>query len=134
MSLRKFAQWVPAMAVAALFALSPLAANAGEKVLASGKLKGASNHATSGNVSVVETDDGVVVVLGSNFNFDGAPDPKIGFGKSGSYDRASQLGPLQSNSGEQTYQVPASVDPAGYDEIYVWCEKYAVPLGVAAIK
>jgi len=122
------------MAVAALFALSPLAASAGEKVLASGKLTGASNHATTGNVSVVETDDGIVVVLANNFNFDGAPDPKVGFGKSGTYDRATQLGPLQSNSGEQTYKVPASVDPAGYDEIYVWCEKYAVPLGVAAIE
>ena len=125
---------VRAPATAALLALSPVAAEAGDKVLASGKLTGASDHVTTGDVSVVETADGIFVVLASNFNFDGAPDRKVGFGKSGHYDRAARLGHLKSRSGEQSHAVPASVDTSAYNEIYVWCEQYSVPLGVAQIE
>ena len=77
---------------------------------------------------------GAQVVLQGNFNFDGAPDPKVGFGTGGTYDRASQLAPLASNTGEQVYDVPAALDLTRYDEIYIWCEKYSVPLGVAPLK
>ena len=41
---------------------------------------------------------------------------------------------MTSNSGEQSYQIPASVDPGDYTEVWVWCEQYAVPLGVATLK
>ena len=38
----------------------PLAANAGSDVVASGTFTGASNHTTSGGVTVVQTDSGAV--------------------------------------------------------------------------
>ena len=105
-----------------------------EEVMASGTFTGASNHTTTGGVSVIKTADGLAVVLGSDFAFDGAPDPKVGFGKSGKYDIRSQLAHLQSDSGEQSYPIPEGIDISGYNEIYIWCEKYSVPLGVATIK
>ena len=105
-----------------------------EETITSGTFTGASNHVTTGGVSVVKTADGLAVVLGEDFNFDGAPDPKVGFGTSGKYDLSTQLAHLKSNSGKQVYKIPASVDISGYNEIYIWCEAYAVPLGVAAIK
>jgi hypothetical protein len=118
---------------AALFS-GPTAALAGEDIVASGSFKGASSHVTNGNVTIRKTADGVVVVLEDDFDFDGAPDPKLGFGKDGRYDRASQISHLGSNKGRQVYEVPAHVEPEAYNEFYVWCEKYNVPLGVADLK
>ena len=105
-----------------------------QQVVAQGAFSGASGHKTSGDVVVLKSAAGARVVLQSNFSFDGAPDPKVGFGAGGKYDRASQLAPLMSNQGEQVYDVPAALDLTRYDEIYIWCERYSVPLGVAALK
>ena len=111
----------------------PIAAFAGERTIASGTFEGKSGHATTGGVSVQTTSAGTVVVLEQDFAFDGAPDPKLGFGKNG-YDAAAKFSPLRSNTGKQSYSIPANIDPAAYNEIWVWCEKYAVPLGVATLK
>ena len=112
----------------------PTGAQAAEDVIARGSFAGASGHATSGSVSIVRTEAGAMVVLEQDFNFDGAPDPKVGFGRDGAYDARTQLGPLSANSGRQSYPIPASVDLTKYNEIYIWCKKYAVPLGVAKLQ
>ncbi len=120
---------------AAILASLPLmtGAQAASHALATGTFVGASGHATSGGVSIVQTDAGKMVVLEDDFSFDGAPDPKVGFGRDGVYDPASQLAPLDANKGRQTYSIPASVDLAKYNEVYIWCEKFNVPLGVAKL-
>ncbi len=122
-----------AFAFGAAALAAPVPASAQDQVLASGKFRGQSGHATSGGVSVVKTANGTLVVLAPDFKFDGAPDPKLGFGKNG-YVKSTQFSKLKSNSGEQTYEIPASIDPADYNELWVWCEKYAVSLGVAILK
>lgn len=127
------AAFVAIAATAALFT-GPITALADEEIVASGSFKGASSHETNGNITIRKTDDGVVVVLEDDFDFDGAPDPKLGFGKDGRYDRASQISHLGSNKGRQVYDVPAHVDPEAYNEFYVWCEQYNVPLGVADLE
>jgi hypothetical protein len=123
-----------AIAAAAALFTWPAVTLAGEEIVASGSFKGASSHVTNGNVTIRKTADGVVVVLEEDFDFDGAPDPKLGFGKDGKYDHGSQISHLGSNKGRQVYEVPASIDPEAYNEFYVWCEKYNVPLGVANLK
>ncbi len=125
------AMLVLAFSVAALAA--PITASAQDQVLASGKFQGQSGHAASGGVSVVKTAKGTLVVLAPDFKFDGAPDPKLGFGKSG-YVKSTQFSKLKSNSGKQTYEIPSTIDPADYTEVWVWCERFAVPLGVATLK
>jgi len=129
---------VPTAIIAgAALALAVAFAAAGAKaadVGSGGTFKGASSHKTSGKVEVVTENGQTAVRLKSNFNLDGAPDPKVGFGKGGKYDGKSKLGALKSNSGEQSYPVPAGLDISGYDEVYIWCEKYSVPLGVAKLK
>ncbi len=112
---------------------APVAASAEDHVLASGAFRGKSGHAASGGVSVVKTAQGVTVVLERDFKFDGAPDPKLGFGKNG-YLKSTQFSVLKTNSGTQTYDIPAALDPADYNEIWVWCEQYSVPLGVANLE
>ena len=101
-------------------------------VVLSGTFEGRSNHVTSGSVSIQETEKGTVVVLGSDFFLDGAPDPKLGFGKDG-YVASTQFAVLESLTGEQTYIVPDSINPAEFNEFWVWCEQANVPLGVATL-
>ena len=117
---------------AALAGLAGAAAAA--DVIAKGTFAGASGHVTSGGVSVERTDAGTKVVLQQDFSLDSAPDPKVGFGRDGVYDKEAQLAPLAANKGSQSYPVPDTVDPEKYNEVYIWCEKYSVPLGVAKLQ
>jgi hypothetical protein len=113
------------------FSLS-LSANAESKILFNGTFEGRTDHAVTGGVTVLKTDSGTIVVLESDFSLDGAPDPKLGFGKDG-YDPSTQFSPLQSNTGAQVYVISEDINPNQYNEIWVWCEKFNVPLGVATM-
>ncbi|PTX56937.1 electron transfer DM13 [Litoreibacter ponti] len=121
-----------ALSLAALTALAPLSAQA--DVAASGTFTGASDHVTTGNVSIFKTaDGGALVILDSNFSLDGAPDPRVGFGKDDVFEPLSDLGILQQLGGTQVYKVPASVNVDDFNEVYIWCLKFGVPLGVAEL-
>ncbi len=98
-----------------------------------GEFEGRSKHITTGGVSVVNTGSGYLVVLDNNFSLDGAPGPTLGFGVDGQFDGKSEFTPLKSKSGAQVYVLPASINPANYNEIYVWCADFSVPLGVAKL-
>lgn len=121
------------VALSAASLLAPATAAAQDQVLASGTFQGQSGHAASGGVSVVKTATGNVVVLEPDFRFDGAPDPKLGFGRNG-YLKSTQFSELKSNSGRQTYELSPAIDPSEFTEVWVWCERYSVPLGVARLK
>ena len=118
---------LPLAFAAALAAASP--ALAGE-----GSFTGQSNHVTSGSVEVVKTDAGWEIRLGEDFSFDGAPDPRVAFGRGGKFAEGTDFEPLRANSGAQVYTVPAGIDAAGFDTVVIWCRKFSVPLGYAALK
>lgn len=99
-----------------------------------GEFVGKSDHITTGNVKVKKVANGYIVKLADNFSLDGAPAPRVGFGKDGKYDESAELGTLVSIKGKQVYVVPASVDVSKYNEVYIWCEQFSVPLGVATLK
>lgn len=120
-----------AIAVMALIALG--ASAIADDAQRQGSFKGLSNHATSGTATLVKVGDGYVIELGADFVFDGAPDPKVAFGKDGKFDPATLIEPLRTNSGAQSYAVPSSINPDNFNEIYIWCEKFSVGLGVASI-
>ena len=123
------------IAIASAVALSALVAGsawAQDRVVGTGTFEGASGHVTSGSVSVVETPTGFEVRLGDDFAFDGAPDPQVAFGRDG-YDADTILDLLQANSGAQTYEVPADFDVGSYNEVWIWCVEFDVPLGVARL-
>ncbi len=113
----------------AVLGLAALPASAGD-ILAKGSFVGASDHETSGSVHVTDGS----VDFQDDFSLDGAPDPKVGFGKDGTYDPATTLSALNANSGAQSYALPEGIDLGQYNEVYVWCEKFAVPLGVAKLQ
>ena len=122
---------IGAIATAIALSLSAgqsLAAGAG-----SGTFEGLSNHITKGSVEVVDTGRGWEIHLKDSFWFDGAPDPRVGFGKDGSFVDPTDFEPLRQNAGAQVYKVPANINPEDFDEVYIWCRKFSVPLGVAKI-
>ena len=98
-----------------------------------GAFQGASGHRTSGTASVEQTSQGYVLTLGRDFRFDGAPDPKLAFGRNG-YTRGTIFARLNSNSGLQRYRIPANLDVSQFTEVWLWCERFNVPLGVARIQ
>ncbi|MGB7242746.1 MAG: DM13 domain-containing protein [Sulfitobacter sp.] len=115
-------------AVLAVFGAAPSFADG------TGQFTGASNHITTGSVTVVKNADGTATVtLSADFSLDGAPDPRVGFGKDGAYVNATDLGELKMLNGAQTYTVPASVNVDDFNELYIWCLKFSVPLGVASL-
>lgn len=109
--------------------LATAAATASE-VVQSGQFEGRSDHVTSGGVSIVVTNGQTLLVLEQEFSLDGAPDPKIGFGKDG-FNSATLFSKLADNVGAQVYVIPNTIDVAEFNEVYIWCEKFNIPLGVA---
>ena len=90
----------------------------------------ASPEVTTGGVHVTAD----TVELQDDFSLDGASYSKVGFSKDGVYDSDTMLAILESSTGAQTYQLPDDVDPKANNEVYIWCEKFAVPLGVAKLQ
>ncbi len=102
-----------------------------------GTFKGKSGHVTKGSVKVKVKDGKAFVLLGDDFFFDGGPDPKLAFGKDGKHDASTYLHkilPKKQWKGASKHKVAANIDVSKYNEVYVWCEKFNVPLGVAKIK
>lgn len=88
------------------------------------------SYAVSGRAEIAKDGNTFVINLLDDFKFAGAPDPKIALGKNG-YDKSTLMGLLKSNSGASTYEVPAGINADEYNEVWVWCEKFNVPLAVA---
>lgn len=99
--------------------------------VSSGVFSGRSDHITTGRVTVEKTSAGYQLNFASDFSLDGAPDPVVGLGNNGNYLVANKLGALKNKTGGQSYSLPASFKPGQFSEVYVWCEKFSVPLGIA---
>jgi len=119
------------LTIVSLFAFGANAAVAANKT---GSFHGASDHITKGDYTITKQADGShIITLEDNFSLDGAPDPSVGFGKDGKYAKATYLGNLKSLKGKQSFVIPASVDLSRFNEVYIWCAKFTVPLGVAPL-
>lgn len=133
-TIRTFAAVAAIAILGAFSAAIPEPAEAGgEKVVSQGTFEGRSNHITTGGATVLKNGAGYILVLEEDFSLDGAPAPTIGFGNSGRFDKATDFTKLNSKTGKQTYQLPANIDPSNYDEVYIWCRDFSVPLGVAKL-
>ncbi|NEO87566.1 MAG: DM13 domain-containing protein [Spirulina sp. SIO3F2] len=109
-------------------------------VIAEASFVGESNHTVSGDVQIVQVGEGdsakLYVVLGENFSFDGAPDPRLGFSSDDEFIPATIFSSLNLDSGKQIYRLPANLTLAELgeleaDELTIWCEKFGVPLAEA---
>lgn len=105
----------------------------GGTVIHSATFTGENKHTVSGTVEIIKKGDIHYLVLGENFSFDGAPDPRIGFSNNDKYVASSTFSSLNLDSGKQIYRLPATLDVSNFDEVTLWCEKFGVPLAEAKL-
>ena len=125
--------FIAAFAASAMAAEDSAAVHAASSVVQSGVFEGRNDHITKGGVSIVKTSSGYIAILEGDFSLDGAPSPTLGFGKDG-FDKKTEFTKLEQKKGLQVYAIPANINPADYDEFYVWCSDFSIALGVASLK
>ncbi|MGF1501404.1 MAG: DM13 domain-containing protein [Paracoccaceae bacterium] len=99
---------------------------------ARGSFEGRSDHVATGHARIVRSNGQWIVELEEDFFFDGAPDPRVALGRDG-YLPEAQLAVLRTDTGQQAYAIPDTLDVADYTEVWLWCERFSVPLGVARL-
>ena len=104
-------------------------ATGGVETLALGNFEDGA-HPTNGEASVI-TDGNQRFLRFENFQSDNGPDLNV-------YLRADDgsfidLGDLKGNIGDQNYELPADVDLSVYNTVDIWCVRFGVSFGEAAL-
>lgn len=96
-------------------------------------------HETTGNVKVVGADGKTFIRL-EDFATSNGPDVVVYLSPappSGPEDQFGRdpvnLGSLKGNKGNQNYEVPAGTDLAKYKSVVIWCKRFSVAFGAAAL-
>ena len=117
---------------------TPISTPAGPVVVSSGAFQ-SYEHDTSGTASLIRVGQDYVVRL-ADFATSNGPDVKVWLtrapatGAEGSRSAGYvSLGDLKGNHGSQNYVVPSGVDPAKYGTVVIWCDRFSVPFGAAAL-
>ncbi|WP_353507799.1 DM13 domain-containing protein, partial [Intrasporangium sp.] len=99
-------------------------------------------HPTSGRARVLALPDGSVVLRLEDFSTSDGPDVHVwltdqpaGRRDWGRYDdgRYVRLGPLKGTNGNQNYRLPDGVDLHGLTSVVIWCDRFNVAFGSAAL-
>ena len=115
-------------------------APAGPKELAGGTFV-TQEHETSGQASVLELADGSRVLRLTNLSTSDGPDLHVWLtdatagGEWGKYDdgRQVKLGELKATRGNQNYVIPAGASLDGVRSVVIWCDRFNVAFGSAAL-
>jgi len=109
------------------------------RVLSDGSFR-SYEHATSGRARVLQLPDGRRSVRFDRFHTSNGPALEVylsaaaATGPGDAFDnRYVNLGDLKGNIGEQNYAIPRYVDLARYRSVVVWCKRFSVPFGAAAL-
>lgn len=98
-------------------------------------------HDTSGVAKIVELADGSRFLRFENLATSDGPDLHVWLtdqtagGEWGKYDdsRFVPLGALKATNGNQNYEIPAGADLAGLTSVVIWCDRFNVAFGSAAL-
>ncbi len=116
------------------FNAAPAASTKASKVLttARGSFVGTQKFQVTGTTEVFRQNGEWFIRLGPGFSESGAPDPKVALGNkaSGGYVPGTILGLIQAN-GESVYKLTPGLDIGDYDQVWIWCERFNVPIGHA---
>jgi hypothetical protein len=102
-------------------------------------------HATTGTARLVRNADGSHQVELVGLDTSDGPDLRVWLTdqevRAGSagwrvFDdgKWSELGRLKGNRGDQVYPLPDDIDPADYRSVSIWCKRFAVSFGAAALR
>ncbi len=84
-------------------------------------------HNGTGTASIYEVDGKKVLRFEEGFQVNNGPDLYVGFGKSGTYIKGSEISTLKGNIGSQNYELPPDFDVTRYDSVWVWCKAFSTP-------
>jgi hypothetical protein len=97
-------------------------------------------HASSGTARVLALADGRRYVRFEDFRTSNGPALKVYLSAASATgpgdafdDRFVSLGDLKGNIGEQNYAIPRDVNLDRYRSVVVWCKRFSVPFGAAAL-
>lgn len=113
------------------------------KIIRSGRLI-SHEHRTSGQVKIIKLADGSRLLRFEDLDTSSGPDLRVWLssapvieGKDGWYVFGRhphvELGRLKANLGNQNYAVPADVDLAELRSVTIWCKRFRVSFGAAAL-
>ncbi|RLU77443.1 electron transporter [Streptomyces griseocarneus] len=115
----------------------------GARTLATGELI-SHEHRTTGTVRILELPDGSRTLRLEGLDTSNGPDLRVLItdapvkeGRAGWYvfdDGAHRsLGSLKGNKGDQNYPLPAGLDLGRYTSVSIWCDRFDVSFGAAAL-
>jgi len=116
---------------------------AGNRLLAQGSFI-THEHATSGDVQLVQLADGRRQLVLRNLSTSDGPDLRVWLSDQAVVEGVAgwrvfddgawvELARLRGNKGNQVYDVPAGVDLSRYRSVSIWCKRFAVSFGAAPL-
>jgi hypothetical protein len=101
-----------------------------------GTFSGAEGHKAKGSYEFATRTGKTELKLAKDFSVERGPDVYIVLSPSERVpaEGALYLGKLTRFSGEQSFAVPDGTDLGGYSYLVLWCKKYSVPMGTAALR
>ena len=109
------------------------------RVISTGRFR-SYEHATSGRVRVLELPGSRRYVRFDRFRTSNGPALKVylsaarASGPGDAFDdRYVSLGDLKGNIGEQNYALPPDVELSRYRSVVIWCKRFSVAFGAAAL-
>jgi len=99
-------------------------------------------HPTEGTATIYEMGDGTRVLRLTSFRTSNGPDVHVYMVASddakdaGSVEKAGfvDLGVIKGNIGDQNYTLASDVDLAKYRAVSIWCKRFSVNFGAAALR
>jgi hypothetical protein len=118
--------------------------SSGPQTLAQGALI-SHEHTTTGTVKLIRLPDGSRTVRLENLDTSNGPDLRVWLTDApvkegregwGVFDDGKyvSLGKLKGNKGDQNYAIPADVNVADYSSVTIWCDRFDVSFGAAALR
>jgi hypothetical protein len=99
------------------------------------------SHPTSGTALILGDGAGTRVLRLEGFQTDNGPDLFVYLSTAGPDDPAElfdedfvDLGVLKGNVGDQNYEIPAGIDLDHYESVVIWCRRFKVAFGAAALR
>ncbi|MEU9702225.1 DM13 domain-containing protein [Streptomyces sp. NPDC047981] len=102
-------------------------------------------HATTGTVKLIRLADGSLTLRLEDLDTSNGPDLRVwltdapvkeGIAGWRVFDDGKylSLGKLKGNKGDQNYPLPPGTDPSAFTSVTIWCERFDVSFGAAALK
>jgi Electron transfer DM13 len=99
-------------------------------------------HPTSGTATIYKMADGTHMLRFTNFDTSNGPDVHVYMvaaddaKDAAAVERAGfvDLGEIKGNVGDQNYILPNDLDTAKYRAVSIWCKRFSVNFGAAALK